>query len=97
MVRIKAMSVFEGVVYHSWCVDPTNPCRPTLEVDAVVGDGDLDVGPVLLPWADYVYMVGLHQARQCRGVFEDGGRIVQFLGVSHLSFPLWTPGDIVYR
>ena len=26
-VRIRALSVFEGIVYHCVCVDPSNPCR----------------------------------------------------------------------
>lgn len=91
------MSVFEGVVYHSWCLDASNPCTPTLEVEAVVADGDLDEGPVLLPWADYVYMVGAETAQQCRPRFAEAGRIVKHQGVSHLSFPLWTAGEITRR
>ena len=39
---IRAVSVFEGVVYHCWCVDPAYPCRPTLEVDALLRAGDAD-------------------------------------------------------
>src|SRR4051794_35820454 len=35
-MRIRALSVFEGVVYHCWPVDRSNPGRPTLEVDAVL-------------------------------------------------------------
>ena len=38
------MSVFEGIVYHSACLDPSNPERPTLEVDAVLREGDVDEG-----------------------------------------------------
>lgn len=91
------MSVFEGVVYHSYCLDKSNPCRPTLEVEAVVSAGDLDVGPLLLPWADYVFMAGADAAQRCRRAFDDAERIVQFLGVSHLTFPLWTAGDITHR
>lgn len=91
------MSVFEGIVYHSVCLDPTNPLRPTLEVEAVVRDGDVDEGPVLLPWADFVFMVGAETARQCFDVFAAEDRIVDHLGVKHLAFPLWTPGDMVFR
>ena len=38
-MRIRALSVFEGVVYHCWCVDPAHPARPTLEVEAVLRPG----------------------------------------------------------
>jgi len=93
-VRIKALSVFEHVVYHSACLDPSNPARPTLEVDAVVRDGDVDDGPILLPWADFVFMVGKPVADRCYREFAEAGRIVDHLGVKHLAFPLWTAGDI---
>ena len=96
-MKIKAMSVFEGIVYHSVCLDPSNPLRPTLEVEAVVRDGDVDDGPVLLPWADFVFMVGEDTARRCYRVFSDEDRIVEHLGVKHLAFPLWTAGDIIVR
>ena len=75
-MKIRAMSVFEGIVYHSACLDPSNPERPTLEVDAVLRDGDVDGGPVLLPWADFVYMVGADVAKRCFARFADEGRIV---------------------
>lgn len=96
-MRIKAMSVFEGIVYHSTCLDPSNPMRPTLEVEAVVRDGDVDSGPVLLPWPDFVFMVGAETAARCYREFERQGRIVDHLGVAHLAFPLWTAGDITTR
>ena len=38
-VRIRALSVFEGVVYHCWSLDRSNPCRPTLEVEAAPARG----------------------------------------------------------
>lgn len=91
------MSVFEGVVYHSVCIDPSNPMKPSLEVEAVVRDGDVDEGPVLLPWADFVFMVGAGTARRCYEVFAAQDRIVDHLGVKHLAFPLWTAGDITIR
>ena len=58
-MRIRALSVFEGVVYHCWCTDPANPGRPTLEVEAVLrpGDADAESGPLLLPVADYLTML----------------------------------------
>lgn len=92
-MRIRAISVFEGVVYHCWCADRSNPCRPTLEVDALLREGDADAtsGPLLLTVADYVTMVGdLDQARRCLDELRDKGRIVERLGAPHLSFPTWT-------
>ncbi len=91
------MSVFEGIVYHAACLDPSKPSRPTLEVDAVIRDGDVDQGPILLPWADFVFMVGEQTASRCFRSFADADRIVDHLGVKHLAFPLWTAGDITRR
>jgi len=92
-VRIRALSVFEGVVYHCWCVDPSNPARPTLEVDAVLrpGDADAESGPLLLSIADYIAMAGgLEVAITCLDQLADQGRIVEHLDVPHISFPTWT-------
>jgi hypothetical protein len=92
-VRIRAISVFEGVIYHCWCADRSNPCRPTLEVDALLREGDADAtaGPLLLTVADYMAMVGdVDQARSCLDELKYKGRIVERLGVSHLTFPTWT-------
>lgn len=92
-MRIRALSVFEGVVYHSSVIDPTNPCRPTLEVEAVLwkGDADAESGPILLPVAEYIVMVGgIERARPCLLELRDRGRIVQRLDVDHIAFPTWT-------
>lgn len=92
-VRIRALSVFEGVVYHCRVVDPSNPCRPTLEVDALLrkGDADEESGPLLVTVADYIAMVGgVEIARPCLTELEAKGRIVDHLGAQHLSFPTWT-------
>lgn len=92
-MRIRAVSVFEGVVYHCWCADKSNPCRPTLEVDALLREGDADAtaGPLLLTAADYVAMVGdMARARTCLDELRAKGRIVERLGVAHLAFPTWT-------
>ncbi|HEX9970169.1 MAG TPA: hypothetical protein VGB03_08525 [Acidimicrobiales bacterium] len=85
------MSVFEGVVYHCWCVDPSSPCRPVLEVDARTQEGDLDTGPLLVTVADYMALAGTEAAVRCLPDLAAAGRIVQHLGVDHLSFPTWTP------
>lgn len=92
-VRIRALSIFEGIVYHSTCVDPSNPCRPTLEVDALLrpGDADAESGPLLLTVAEYAVMVGDDaQARRCVRELAAKGRIVERLGVDHVAFPTWT-------
>ena len=92
-MRIRAISVFEGVVYHCWCADRSNPCRPTLEVEALLrkGDADADAGPLLLTVADYMTMVGdIDRARRCLQELDDKGRIVERLGVSHIAFPTWS-------
>lgn len=87
--------MFEGVVYHCVLLDASNPCNPTLEVAALLRDGDADEGPLLLPLAEYAVMAGAEAARSCLRDLEEAGRIVDFLGSPHLSFPLWTAGDIL--
>jgi hypothetical protein len=91
-VIIRAFSVFEGIIYHCALVDGANPCRPMLEVDAVLRDGDADSGPLLLPLADYATLAGgTEVVRPCIDRFRAAGRIVDHLGVAHLAFPFWTP------
>jgi hypothetical protein len=93
-VRIRAVSVFEGIVYHCWVVDPSNPARPTLEVDAILREGDADAsaGPLLITVAEYAAMVGdPTQARHCVDDLRRRGRIVRRMGVDHVAFPTWTP------
>ena len=92
-VRIRALSVFEGVVYQCWCVDPTHPGRPTLEVDARLNPGDADAtsGPLVLSIAEYIPMAGgLGVAAPCLEELAAKGRIVEHLDVPHISFPTWT-------
>ncbi len=93
-MRIRALSVFEGVVYHCWAVDRDRPCSPTLEVEAVLREGDADAGPILLSVAEYAAMVGDRAvAHRCLGELTARGRVVSHLGVDHLTFPFWTPID----
>ena len=89
-MRIRALSVFEGVVYHCYAVDTSHPCRPTLEVDAVTREGDLDTGPLLVSAADYLRMVGADVAAACLDELRRRGRLVDHQGVTHLRFPTWT-------
>jgi hypothetical protein len=98
-MKIRVLSVFEGVVYHCWPSDRSNPCRPTLEVEALLREGDADSGPLLLSVADYVVMAGGPDvARPCLDELRARGRLVDHLGVSHITFPTWTPvvddGDV---
>ncbi|HEX6418335.1 MAG TPA: hypothetical protein VFZ77_07555 [Acidimicrobiales bacterium] len=91
-MRIRALSVFEGVIYHCVCVDPSAPCRPSLEVDAVLRPGDADSGPLLLSVAEYTVMVGSREvARRCLRQLAAQGRLVDHLGVDHIAFPTWAP------
>jgi hypothetical protein len=91
-MRIRALSVFEGVVYHCWCIDRSQPCRPTLEVEAVLrpGDADAESGPLLLSVADYISMAGgMEATAPCLADLAAKGRIVDHLDVPHISFPMW--------
>jgi hypothetical protein len=90
-MRIRALSVFEGVVYHCWCVDRSQPCRPTLEVEALLRPGDADAGPLLLSVAEYVVMAGGREvAEPCLEQLAAKGRLVDHLDVPHIAFPTWT-------
>lgn len=94
-MKIRVLSVTEGVVYHCWPTDRSNPCRPELEVDAAVLPGDVDSGPLLLSVADYVFMAGGPDvARPCLQELARKGRLVDEMGVTHIAFPMWTPIDL---
>lgn len=89
---IRALSVFERVIYHAVVLDSANPCRPTLEVEAVVRPGDVDDGPLLLPMAEYAVMAGgVDRVTPCLRALRDRDRVADHLGVAHLTFPFWTP------
>jgi len=87
-MRIRALSVFERVVYHCVCVDDQDPGRPVLEVDALLRDGDAD-GPLLVAVADYKRMVGLANAQRHLPALREAGRTTVHQDVEHLVFPLW--------
>lgn len=91
-MRIRALSVFEGIVYHSSLIDAAQPCRPRLEVDAVLrpGDADQDSGPLLLSVAEYSVLVGDPEiSRNCFQQLHQSGRVVERMGVRYISFPTW--------
>ena len=96
-MRIRALSVFEGIVYHSHAVDLSNPCRPTLEVEALVREGDVDSCPLHLALAEYLVMIGQADGRRCVAELRQRGRIVDILGVPYVTFPTWTPVDLEHR
>ena len=90
-MRIRALSVFEGIIYHCVCIDNARPCRPTLEVDARTMEGDLDAGPLMITVADYGRMVGdVEQAKRCLQRLREQGRLAEHMGVLHVTFPTWT-------
>jgi hypothetical protein len=95
---IRGVSVFESIVYHSYVVDPTHPCRPTLELEAVVRDGDIDAGPLMLSVAEYAVLAGgADVVRPCIDRLRERGRIAEHLGVPYVTFPTWTPIDVEHR
>jgi hypothetical protein len=90
-MKIRALSVFEGIVYHCIVIDPTNPCRPTLEVDARTQEGDLDAGPLLVTVADWARMVGDEATvKVCLPELKKRRRLETRRGVLHVRFPTWT-------
>lgn len=90
-MRIRALSVFEGIVYHCVPMDLANPCRPTLEVEAIRRAGDADDGPLLVSVAEYSVMVGEATASRCVRELQRRGRVTERMGVRYLTFPTWTP------
>jgi hypothetical protein len=90
-MRIRALSVFEGIVYHCVPMDLANPCRPTLEVEALLREGDADQGPLLVSVAEYSVMVGEATAARCVRELGRKGRITERMGVRYLVFPTWSP------
>jgi hypothetical protein len=87
-MRIRALSVFERVVYHCVCVDAVDPAHPVLEVDAVLREGDAD-GPLLVTVAEFKRMVGFDAAAAALPQLRAAGRTVADEGVEYLTFPLW--------
>jgi hypothetical protein len=89
-VRLRALSVFERIVYHCACIDPSDPGRPVLEVDAVLREGDAD-GPLLVAVADFKRMIGFDATNACLGELRRAGRTETHDGVEYVTFALWEP------
>ena len=87
-MRLRALSVFERIVYHCACVDPRDPAHPVLEVDAVLREGDAD-GPLLVAVADFKRIIGFEATNACIGELRRAGRTETRDGVEYVSFALW--------
>jgi hypothetical protein len=87
-VRLRALSVFERIVYHCACVDPRDPAHPVLEVDAVLREGDAD-GPLLVAVADFKRMLGFDAASACIAPLRRAGRTEVRDGVEYVMFAMW--------
>jgi hypothetical protein len=87
-VRLRALSVFERIVYHCACIDPRDPAHPVLEVDAVLRAGDAD-GPLLVAVADFKRMLGFEVATACVHELRRAGRTESHDGVEYVAFAMW--------
>jgi hypothetical protein len=89
-VRIRALSVFERIVYHCVCIDPRDPAHPVLEVAALLREGDAD-GPLLVGVSDFKRMVGLDATAAILPGLRAAGRTESHDGVEYVTFPMWQP------
>jgi hypothetical protein len=87
---VRALSVFERIVYHCVCVDPRDPARPVLEVDALLREGDADA-PLLVAVADFKRMIGFEATKTALGELRRAGRTETHDGVEYVTFPMWQP------
>ena len=91
-MRLRAIAVFECVIYNCYVVDAGHPERPVLEVDAILRPGDADEGPLLLPVPTYMALVGGPAVAEPHlRALSAKGRIVDRQGVAHIAFPTWEP------
>jgi hypothetical protein len=84
------LSVFERIVYHCVCIDPNDPARPVLEVDALLREGDTD-GPLLVAVADFKRMIGVEATNAALRELRRSGRTETHDGVEYVTFPMWQP------
>ncbi|HTL84300.1 MAG TPA: hypothetical protein VL856_03905 [Acidimicrobiia bacterium] len=89
-MRVRALSVFERVVYHCVCIDASDPARPVLEVDAILRDGDAD-GPLLVAVADFKRMIGMDATSAVLAELRRADRTETRDGVEYVSFRMWEP------
>ncbi len=87
-MRLRALSVFERIVYHCACIDSRDPAHPVLEVDAVLRAGDAD-GPLLVAVADFKRMIGFEATKACLAEFRRNGRTETQDGVEYVTFAMW--------
>jgi hypothetical protein len=87
-MRLRALSVFERIVYQCACVDPRDPAHPVLEVDAILREGDAD-GPLLVAVADFKRMLGFDAATACVASLRRAGRTEVRDGVEYVAFTMW--------
>ena len=87
---MRALSVFERIVYHSVCLDPRDPVHPVLEVDALLHEGDTD-GPLLVAVAEIKRMIGVDATSAALGELRRAGRTEVHDGVEYVTFPMWEP------
>ena len=87
-MRLRALSVFERIVYHCACIDARDPAHPVLEVDAVLRAGDAD-GPLLVAVADFKRIMGFEAAKGCVAELRAAGRTETHDGVEYVSFAMW--------
>lgn len=87
-MRLRALSVFERIVYHCACIDPRDPAHPVLEVDAVLREGDAD-GPLLVAVADFKRILGFEAAKATMFELRRAGRTETHDGVEYVTFTMW--------
>ena len=87
-MRLRALSVFERIVYHCACVDPRDPVHPVLEVDALLREGDAD-GPLLVAMAEFKRMIGFDATNACVRELRRSGRTETHDGVEYVTFAMW--------
>ena len=87
-MRLRALSVFERVVYHCVCIDARDPAHPVLEVEALLRAGDAD-GPLLVAVADFKRILGFEPAKACVNELRRAGRTEAHDGVEYVTFTMW--------
>src|SRR4051794_19473338 len=88
-MRIRAIAVFERVVYQCHAVTLDRPARPILEVDAILREGDAE-GELLLPVPTFMALLGgPGAAEDALQRLASAGRLVDHQDIAHIRFPIW--------